>query len=155
MKQQPKVEETVDEEETKNYTKNLIEEDKNTILIELLEETTWINKTNIATELAIKENNKKEEKTNEELVPKGFHNYLDIFSKEKAYRFPEPRSWDHKIKMKEGFELKSFKNYNLTLAEQIELDKFLKENLEKGYIRPSPSPMASPFFFVNKKDRKL
>jgi hypothetical protein len=59
---------------------------------------------------------------------------LDIFSEEKAHRFPESRPWDHKIEMKEGFEPKSFKNYNLTLAEQLELDKFLKENLEKGYI---------------------
>ena len=57
--------------------------------------------------------------------------------------------------MKDGFEPKLFKNYNLTLAEQLELDKFLKENLEKGYIRPSQSPMASPFFFVSMKDRKL
>ena len=48
-----------------------------------------------------------------------------------------------------------FKNYNLSLAEQLELDNFLKENLEKGYIRPSESPMASPFFFVSKKDGKL
>jgi hypothetical protein len=45
--------------------------------------------------------------------------------------------------------------YNLTPQEQIELDKFLKENLDKGYIRPSQSPMASPFFFVDKKDGKL
>ena len=43
----------------------------------------------------------------------------------------------------------------LPLEEQIKLDKFLKENLEKGYIRPSQSPMGSPFFFVNKKDGKL
>jgi hypothetical protein len=57
--------------------------------------------------------------------------------------------------MKEEFEPKSFKNYNLTLAEQLELDKFLKENLKKGYIRPSQSLMASPFFFVSKKDGKL
>jgi hypothetical protein len=57
--------------------------------------------------------------------------------------------------MKEGFEPKSFKNYNLTPAEQNELDKFLKENLKKGYIRRSQSPMASPFFFVSEKDRKL
>ena len=57
--------------------------------------------------------------------------------------------------MKEGFEPKSFKNYNLTPTEQIKLDKFLKENLEKGYIRPSQSPMASPSFFVSKKDGKL
>ena len=110
---------------------------------------------NVATELSIKENDKKGEKTDKELVPKEFHDYLDIFSKEKAHQFPEPRPWDHKIKMKEGFKPKSFKNYNLTPAEQIELDKFLKGNLEKGYIRPSQSPMASPFLFVNKKDGKL
>ena len=47
------------------------------------------------------------------------------------------------------------KIYNLTPEEQSELDNFLKEILEKGYIRPSQSPMASPFFFVDKKDRKL
>ena len=35
------------------------------------------------------------------------------------------------------------------------MDKFLKENLERGYIRPSQSPMASPFFFVGKKDGRL
>ena len=57
--------------------------------------------------------------------------------------------------MKPDFEPKSFKNYNHTPVEQIELDKFLKENLEKGYIQKSKSPMASPFFFVKKKDRKL
>jgi hypothetical protein len=57
--------------------------------------------------------------------------------------------------MKEGFEPKLFKNYNLTPAEQNELDKFLKENLKKRYIRPSQLPMASLFFFVSKKYGKL
>jgi Reverse transcriptase (RNA-dependent DNA polymerase) len=57
--------------------------------------------------------------------------------------------------MKSGFKPKSFKTYNLTPEEQVELDKFLKENLDKGYIKPSQSPMASPFFFVKKKDGKL
>ncbi len=36
-----------------------------------------------------------------------------------------------------------------------ELDKFLDENLSSGRIWPSKSPMASPFFFVKKKDGKL
>ena len=116
MEQQPKVEEVTDKEEIKNHMNNLIEEDKNVILIESLEETTWINKTNVTTKLAIKENSKKEEKTNEELVPKKSHNYLDIFSEGKAHWFPEPQPWDHKIEMEEGFEPKSFKNYNLTLV---------------------------------------
>ena len=80
---------------------------------------------------------------------------MDIFDEEKADRFPDEQVWDHKIELKDGFVPKSFKNYNLTPAKQIELDKFLKENLEKGYIRPSQSPMASPFFFVGKTDGKL
>ena len=55
--------------------------------------------------------------------------------------------------MKDTFFVpKSFKTYNLTPEEQVELDKFLKENLEKGYIQPSHSPMSSPFLFVGKKD---
>ena len=100
------------------------------------------------------ENNlKKQEKTVEEMVPKEYHEFLDVG--EKAARFPESKAWDHKINMKEGFEPKSFKNYNLTPEEQVKLDKFLKEILEKGYIRSSQSPMASPFFFVKKKDGKL
>ena len=53
--------------------------------------------------------------------------------------------------MKEEFKPKYFSPYKLTPGEQLELDKFLKENLEKGYIRPSQSPMASPMFFVAKK----
>ena len=85
MEQQRKVEKVTDEGKIKNHTNNLIEEDKDVILIKLLEETTWINKTNITTELAIKENDKKEEKTSEGLGPEEFHNYLDIFSEEKAH----------------------------------------------------------------------
>jgi hypothetical protein len=116
----------------------------------------WINaKTNLAMDMAIEENTKKADLSAEEIVPPAYHKFLDVFDKQKANRFPESTSWDHKIEMKEGFEPKSFKNYNLTPEEQTELDKFLKENVEKGYIRPSQSPMASPFFFVKKKDGKL
>ena len=149
------MEELPDEEELKNRTLYPTNEDLNALLLELIEESIQINKVTITMELAAEENWKKEEKTDEELVPQEYHGYLDVFSKEKAAWFPESRSGDHKIKIKEGFEPKSFKNYNLTPAEQLELDKFLKENLEKGYIRPSQSPMASPFFFISKKDGKL
>ena len=116
----------------------------------------WINaKGNMATELAIKENKKKAELTNEELVPENLHEFLDVFDKNKANWFPESNVWNHKIEIREGFEPKSFKNYNLTPEEQKELDKFLDENLEKRYIWLSQSLMASPFFFVKKKDGKL
>jgi hypothetical protein len=155
QEQQPKIEEVVDDEETKNRTTLPLKETKMRVYIELLTMDVWIQKTNITMELAIEENGKKMDKTDEQLVLAEYHGYLDIFSEEKAHRFPESTPWDHKIEIKKGFEPKSFKNYNLTPAEQIELDKFLKENLEKGYIWPSQSPMASLFFFVSKKDGKL
>ena len=40
-------------------------------------------------------------------------------------------------------------------VEQAELDKWIDEELRKGYIRPSKSPNSSPFFFVKKKDGTL
>jgi hypothetical protein len=123
---QPKIEEVVDEEEEKNRTTSPLEKNKMEVYIKLLDADVWIHKTNIATELAIKENSKKIEKMDKELVLGKYHKYLDIFNEEKAHQFPESRPWDCKIEMKEGFEPKLFKNYNLTPAEQNKLDKFLK-----------------------------
>ena len=52
--------------------------------MELLDKEIKINRINIATELAIEDNKKKTEKTDKELVPTEYHEYLDVFSKEKA-----------------------------------------------------------------------
>ena len=155
--QQPSMKEEEDLEVTKNHSSNPLL-DMDMILLELLdiENEVWINtKTNMATSLAAEANSKKPELTPKQLVPKEYHEYLDVFDEEKANHYPESRPWDHKIEMKPGFEPKLFKTYNLMQEEQTELDKFLKENLDKGYIKPSESPMASPFFFVKKKDGKL
>ena len=119
-------------------------------------EELWINaKTNISQKLAIQETVDKKEKTLEEMVPLELLNYKDVFDKVMAERFPESRPWDHTIDLKEDFIPTDCKVYPMTLPEQAELDKFIDENLAKGYIRPSKSPMASPFFFVSKKDGKL
>jgi hypothetical protein len=40
-------------------------------------------------------------------------------------------------------------------VKQQALTKFVDEHLKKGYIKPSKSPYASPFFFIKKKDGKL
>ena len=149
-----------DEEEHLNSTQNPLDDNELSVLISTItgdmDNSEWINsKSTMATKIQAEINLKKEVLPLEEQVPKEFHEYLDVFSEEKAARFPEPRTWDHKIEMKDTFIPKSFKTYNLTPQEQIELDKFLKDNLDKGYIRPSQSPMASPFFFVDKKDGKL
>ena len=149
-----------DKEEYLNSTQHPLDNSELALLVSSIthemDNDIWINaKVSTATEIQAEINLKKKELPLKEQVPKEFHKFLDIFSEEKAARFPEPRPWDHKIEMKDTFVPKSFKTYNLTPEEQVELDKFLKENLEKGYIRPSQSPMASPFFFVGKKDGKL
>jgi hypothetical protein len=93
QEQQPRVEEIVDDEEMKNRTTLPFEENKMGVYIKLLETDVWIHKTNIATELAIEENSKRMDKTDEQLVLAEYHKYLDIFSEEKAHRFPELRPW--------------------------------------------------------------
>ena len=47
------------------------------------------------------------------------------------------------------------KLYSLSLAEQVELKKFINKNLKKGFIQKSKSHMASLFFFIKKKNGKL
>ena len=83
----------------------------------------WINaKTTTATLIQAKINQQKEDLPLTEQIPKEYHRYLDVFDENKAERFPESRPWDHKIELKEGFQPKSFKTYNLTPKEQKELD---------------------------------
>ena len=89
------------------------------------------------------------------MVPQELLNYKDVFNKVTAEQFPESRPWDHAIDLKEDFVPSDCKVYPMTLPEQAKLNKFIDENLAKGYIRLSKSPMASPFFFVSKKDGKL
>ena len=44
--------------------------------------------------------------------------------------------------------------YLLSMEEEKEMNKFIDNNLRKGFIQESASPQASPFFFVAKKDSK-
>jgi len=87
-------------------------------------------------------------------LPEVYAEYRTVFEKEASERMPERKAWDHAIDLKTDFIPKDCKIYPLSPEEQKEQDKFLEENLRKGYIRPSKSPMASPFFFVSKKDSK-
>jgi len=107
-----------------------------------------------STVLAAQENTKKETRTLEEMVPEEYNKYLDVFSEKEATRFPQSHPWDHKIDLKPTFQLRSSKIYPLSQEEERLVKTFLDENLSKGYIRHLESPMASPLFFVAKKDGK-
>lgn len=81
--------------------------------------------------------------------------YPDIFSEEGFDQLPPRQPWDHCIESTPDFIPMNCKIYALTLDEQKALDEFLEENLQTGRIRPSNSPMASPFFFILKTDGSL
>ena len=89
-------------------------------------------------------------------IPAKYHRHLSVFSEEASHRFPEPCIWDHAIKLKPGAPSSiPGKVYQLTQDEQKVLLKFVQEQQAKGYIHPSKSPYAAPFFFIKKKDGKL
>jgi hypothetical protein len=90
-----------------------------------------------------------------ESVPKAFHDFEDVFSKESFDELPERKPWDHAIKLELGAKTSSTKVYPLSLNEQEQLDAFIEENLTSGRIWPSKSPMAAPVFFIKKKDGSL
>src|SRR6185437_4071924 len=94
-------------------------------------------------------------KSFKEVVPLPYHQFERVFLKESFDELPLPKKWDHVIELVPGSKEFSTKLYAMSPSEQGELDKFLDENLKSGRIRSSKSPMASPVFFVKKKDGSL
>ena len=90
----------------------------------------------------------------DEMVPKQFHKYLKMFKKKDLERMPTRKAWDHVIDLREGFVPKKGKIYPLLRIEREEVQKFVKDQLRKGYLRPLKSPQTSPMFFVLKKEGK-
>jgi len=79
---------------------------------------------------------------------------MKVFEKEDSERMPMRKAWDHAIDLREGFVLKKRKIYLLSRVERKEVQEFVKDQLRKGYIRPSKSPQMSLVFFMLKKDGK-
>ena len=88
-------------------------------------------------------------------LPEHFYEYQDVFSKESFDVLPDRKLWDHAIELVPDAKPVNCKVYPVSPAEQKPLDEFIAENLRSGRIRPSKSPMASPVFFVKKKDGSL
>ncbi|THG94593.1 hypothetical protein EW145_g8110 [Phellinidium pouzarii] len=122
-------------------------------LINWKEGTISIRRTTTATSLA--QRTTKTIKPLKDSIPAHYHNFIHLFEKKAAERFPIERPYDHAIDLKPDFVPRDCKLYSMTPKEELALDEFLTENLCKGYIHPSKSPMASPFFFIGKKDNTL
>ena len=104
-----------------------------------------------STDLTIKAHKRKQV-----VVPPEYRRFASIFSDEESQCFPPSCPWDHAIELKpDAPSHLRCKVYPMTRVEDEALNKFINEQLLKGYIEPSKSPYASPFFFVKKKDGKL
>ena len=88
------------------------------------------------------------------LVPEKFHKWIKMFGKKQSERMLTRKLWDHTIDIKKGFILRKGKVYPLSREEREEVREFVKEQLQKGYIRLSKSPQMALVFFVGKKDGK-
>jgi hypothetical protein len=144
-------------ENVKTVTAEEVDDEDDTLEINALrtylgkEEIDIFAKTSISQNL---EHTLGQQSPSDKTIPDYLTNYTSVFEKTASERMPEKRPWDHAIELKPEFSPKRGKVYPLNATEQQAQDEFLEENLKKGYIRPSKSPMASPFFFVAKKDSK-
>ena len=152
------------EEHPEDYTEDVepegqpeIEDDDRVFIAYLSPQEKTINATTTVSQKLAEKSQKDDsrKRTFEEIVPTRYHDYRAVFSKESFDQLPPRKPWDHAIELKPGSEPHRCKIYPLSPNEQEELDAFLEENLKSGRIQPSKSPMASPVFFVKKKDGSL
>jgi hypothetical protein len=88
-------------------------------------------------------------------LPDHFRDFEDVFSEKSFEALPQEKEWDHAIELVPDGKSSNCKVYLLSLDKQAELDSFITENVASGRICPSKSPMASPCFFIKKKDNTL
>ncbi|KAK1787438.1 hypothetical protein P4O66_002736 [Electrophorus voltai] len=78
--------------------------------------------------------------------------YEEVFSKARATVLPPHRGWDCTVDLLPRAPLpRHAKPYPLSHLEERDIEDYMQEALEQGFIRPSTSPLAARFFFVKKK----
>lgn len=88
-------------------------------------------------------------------VPADYHDFADVFSKQRADALPEHRPYDLRIELEDGATPPLGPIYSLSPLELTTLREYLDENLATGTIRPSKAPCGAPILFVKKKDGSL
>jgi len=90
-----------------------------------------------------------------DIVPPGYRDYADVFSKVKASELPPHRDYDLKINLEEGTSPPLGTLYSLSPVELSTLQTFIDKNLNTGFICPTASSHAAPVLFIKKKDGSL
>jgi hypothetical protein len=91
------------------------------------------------------------------VLPAEYHDFKDVFSKTSADRLSEFRGGqlDHSMPLEPNSQPPYLPLYNMSQLELQATIDYLKENLDKGWIRTSSSPAGAPILFVKKKDGSL
>lgn len=100
---------------------------------------------------------KKDSSTNSvTLVLKMYHEYLDVFFKDKADRlFSHKKNHDHKIELQEK-KMHDYASLYKMSEEELQLVKeYLKENLTKDFIKLNSAFYSSLILFVRKSSEEL
>jgi hypothetical protein len=83
-------------------------------------------------------------------LPVSLHDFVDVFSPKRADKLPPHRPYDHEIRLTSEKKMPFGRIYSMSREELQTLREWLDENLKKGFIRPSSSPVTSPVLFVKK-----
>ncbi|CAI7923220.1 unnamed protein product [Closterium sp. NIES-53] len=81
--------------------------------------------------------------------------YTDVFPDDLPAELPPERAIDHSIRLIPGSTPPVRPTYRMSTPELLELRRQLDDLLEKGFIRHSTSPYATPMLFTRKKEGDL
>ena len=86
---------------------------------------------------------------------KEYHQFLDVFSRQKVDTLPVHQSYDHKIPLEDEKQLTFEALYSMSQDELKVLWKYLNDYLSKGFIWVSFSSAAALILFVHKSEEGL
>ena len=111
----------------------------------LWKENEFINKITISTQIA------QQSTPSETPVPDWCTNFSDMFLEQTHAKLPPHRHYDHTIDLQPTFTSCIAKIHPLNPAELQTCKEFIDKHLKMGWIIPSKSPQASPFFLYPRK----
>ena len=88
-------------------------------------------------------------------IPCEYEDLHEAFSEEASNELISHGPADMKIEFKDGQEPRNIGLRPMSPMELEEVRRYLEENLDKGWIRRSKSPVLAPIVFVRKKDGSI
>ncbi len=84
-----------------------------------------------------------------------YHDFLNVFDREKTTQLFLHQSYDHKIELEDESQSSRSRLYFMSSHKLQKIKKYLEENLKKKFITFSKASFASSILFVEKKDNSL